>query len=410
MGGTGEDLSLDVEHGSVDDEEEENPANDAGFEDIATEVSTGNESEEDVDDLEVAHGLEGAEGDERLRAEQDHCDGLMKDAVDQDSGGELREHQIAAFAGDAGDEPEKGQGGNGSEPLVPGPLVEAEPMAAVESFKPGGRRRLEDPGNGNGCDSRGGEVCDLAGAPVADFFLERLVQCESEHTAKGEAHCSHEGMEGEGKQGEREGLPRLGRENARNGEDNERGGEVARVEVLVGDVEGCARHGEGEHGGEHGHGGPLGKEVGGLGEELGRDAPRGPEKDEEGGKLEEENGPGEREVGEANGLGYGSVKDRRLQLEAEEVSVVREEGGMKVCLDASEVDAVIFHAGVVSHDEEAEHREEQGEDEWTKGALVSQERSSPVARAIEKPRSQKFTRVRALDARNADGAFCVQGR
>lgn len=60
-----------------------------------------------------------------------------------------------------------------------------------------------------------------------------------------------------------------------------------------------------------------------------------------------------------------------------------EERGVEVGLDAGEVDAVILHAGVIAHDDEAEHREEKREEEWTNRSLLSQERRSPIDRALK---------------------------
>ena len=104
----GQELALDVEHGAVDDEQEKGPSTNAVFKKIAAEVTAADESQEDVDEVEVAHGFEGAECDEGLRSQQNHGDGLLKDAVDEDGGGEVSEHQLTALAGNAGDEPEEG--------------------------------------------------------------------------------------------------------------------------------------------------------------------------------------------------------------------------------------------------------------------------------------------------------------
>jgi hypothetical protein len=89
-------------------------------------------------------------------------------------------------------------------------------------------------------------------------------------------------------------------------------------------------------------------------------------------------------VGEADGLGDDGVKDCRPQLDAEEVGVMGEERGLQVGLDAGEIDAVVFHAGVVAHDEEAERGEKKGQDERTKKAQLSQKRVSPVLKDFEK--------------------------
>ena len=52
--------------------------------------------------------------------------------------------------------------------------------------------------------------------------------------------------------------------------------------------------------------------------------------------------------------GYDFVKDRGLQLNREEVGIVRIQTWVQVALDGGEVDAVVFRAGVISGDKDAD--------------------------------------------------------
>jgi hypothetical protein len=70
------------------------------------------------------------------------------------------------------------------------------------------------------------------------------------------------------------GLPSLTFKDARDRDEDERGGQIAGMQMLVGDGERRACNGQGEHGRYHGHGGPL---RGYLGEEVPRNAVRCPE-------------------------------------------------------------------------------------------------------------------------------------
>ena len=113
-------------------------------------------------------------------------------------------------------------------------------------------------------------------------------------------------MEDQGQQDEREGLPPFALQNAGDSDHDERGGDVARVKMLVSDAEGSAGDREGEQAGKHGHGGPL---RGGFGKELNSDPAGSPEDGKEADKLPEELGAGERDMGDADELGHPVVKD-----------------------------------------------------------------------------------------------------
>ena len=53
------------------------------------------------------------------------------------------------------------------------------------------------------------------------------------------------------------------------------------------------------------------------------------------------------------------VELRRLQLQPEKIRVVRVEGRVQIGFNRSQLDAVVFKAGVVAHHHESQRREEQ---------------------------------------------------
>ena len=60
--------------------------------------------------------------------------------------------------------------------------------------------------------------------------------------------------------------------------------------------------------------------------------------------------PGAQRLDRTDARGDQSVVDGGLKLQAEEVGVVRVEGGIEVLLDGGEVVGVVFEAGVIALD------------------------------------------------------------
>ena len=81
-------------------------------------------------------------------------------------------------------------------------------------------------------------------------------------------------MQQQGQHQQRNRLPALAFKNPGDGDQNERGGQIARMQVLVGDVQRRARHRQGKHGSHHGHSGPLRSR---FGKNKRSDAPAGPQ-------------------------------------------------------------------------------------------------------------------------------------
>jgi hypothetical protein len=60
----------------------------------------------------------------------------------------------------------------------------------------------------------------------------------------------------------------------------------------------------------------------------------------------------------------------------EELSIVAEESGVHPCFDGRKIDAVVFEAGVIAHDREAEHCEQKGQQEFKIESLLLQSEST----------------------------------
>jgi hypothetical protein len=108
-----------------------------------------------------------------------------------------------------------------------------------------------------------------------------------------------------------------------------------------------------------------------FGKELGGYSSRGPEDEKERNKLPDEHDPGDREMAKVYGLSYDAIKDGESQLESKEVGVVREEQRIEIGFDGGKVDAIVLHAGVIAHDEEAEYCETKSEGNRAKKARLS---------------------------------------
>jgi len=69
-------------------------------------------------------------------------------------------------------------------------------------------------------------------------------------------------------------------------------------------------------------------------------------------------GPGHGNASRSNELGHAAIKLRGLKLNSEEICVVGKKRRVKIRLDCSQVNPVIFSAGVVAHYCKAEQSEE----------------------------------------------------
>lgn len=349
MGDAGEELALADEHAGVDEDEEDDPAPDSGFEEVLADERAADQGHHDVDEVQVPHGLEGNEADERVRAGDDHGDELLEDAKGEDAPGELGEGFIAAFLCPAGEEPEEDEWGDCAEPLVPLPAIEEEVGAGLDGLAPGFGGAFKDPAEGREGHGCVGEfaLLDELGGTVADA----VDLGEGEEEAEADAERAHDGVEQEGSEQEGDGDPVAAGHDAVDGEEDEAGGEGAGVEVLIHDVEIGTGDGECEHGAEHGYAGPLGDRGT---KESAEDEESGGHDEEDGEALPEEFAPGDGEVGDAEGLRNDLVKGCGLELCLKEWGIMGEKLGLEVVLDGGEVHGIVFCAGVIAHDQEGD--------------------------------------------------------
>ena len=127
-------------------------------------------------------------------------------------------------------------------------------------------------------------------------------------------------MDGEGNREQNSGDPKAAVEDGDDGRENCSGRERARVKVLIGEVDGDARQGQSEQGGDGDDRGPMRLR---LREAAATDSPATVEHEEDGGELPEQDGPSQRQMSEADRPGDEFVEDGGLELQAEEFRVVR---------------------------------------------------------------------------------------
>ena len=95
-------------------------------------------SHEDVDQVQVAHGLHGRETNER-RGEQHDAGGCeLEGRKEGGASGEPRHHGAIRPAGVASHEPENEDRRDGAQPLVPGPAADEVVVARIERLLPRG--------------------------------------------------------------------------------------------------------------------------------------------------------------------------------------------------------------------------------------------------------------------------------
>jgi hypothetical protein len=158
------------------------------------------------------------------------------------------------------------------------------------------------------------------------------------------------------------GIERIG-----DGEEGQGGGEAAAGEVGVHEEERCSGDGESPKGAEQTEAGEL---RDGVGDAAGHDLTGGEEGEPEGEEIDEEDGPGEGDVGEADEGDERGDEEGEAEVLGDEGGVVGEEGGVKFDLDSGEVEAAVFCQGVVAMDEEREEGEREEESVPGGGAPV----------------------------------------
>lgn len=148
------------------------------------------------------------------------------------------------------------------------------------------------------------------------------------------------------KKKQRNRLPSLACQNAGDRQQYERGGDIARVKMLVGQVKCGSRNRQRHHRRDKGHACPP---RAFLLEENSCNAPGTRDDEENRRELEQQFRGRHGNVGETDKIRNPLIEECRLQLDAEERRIVRIEYWIQVTFDGSQIDAVIFNSRVIAH-------------------------------------------------------------
>ena len=136
----GEECSLRGKHGAVSEGEERGPSEGARPEKVLTEKASGDEDHEEIDQLKIAHGLQGSDPDETRRCENDHGCDLMDHSIREDGEGEAGKLWVLVLESEPPHGAEEDKRSDGAQPFVPGPSIEEVIAAGFESAAPRGGR------------------------------------------------------------------------------------------------------------------------------------------------------------------------------------------------------------------------------------------------------------------------------
>src|ERR1035438_9816654 len=155
---------------------------------------------------------------------------------------------------------------------------------------------------------------------------------------------------------QRYGLPSLSGQNSCHGKQDQRACQVAWVQVLVHDIQRCAGHWESKQSHEHGQARPS---SGGLLKEPANNAPASPDDQQDRESMQQQFCPSHLHSGDFNKPRHPCIKDTCPQLQLEESRVVGVECRVQICLDGSQIDAIVFRTRMVPRDKEANRRKQQ---------------------------------------------------
>ncbi len=144
-------------------------------------------------------------------------------------------------------------------------------------------------------------------------------------------------------------------------QENDRcGRHVARIQILIHDVERGSSDGNCEQCSHQSHASP-GRAL--IAEANARDAPASQQKKKDTGEVPEEDRPIQRQMGDAHRGGNDVGKQRHARVRHEVLVVEGIERGMEMLDDAGEIELGVFNAGVVAmHEHGADADEEQQSD------------------------------------------------
>jgi len=143
----------------------------------------------------------------------------------------------------------------------------------------------------------------------------------------------------------------------------------AGMKILIHQVEGRSRDGQGEQHRYQRDPGPLRPD---LAEQAAPDPQTSPEYEEDGQGMQSENDDPGGHMRQADQTGDGSVEDGGLQLEREEIRVMRVQRGRQIVFDGAEIHAVVLAPRMVARDGEAERRKQQERENVAQQRMVFQ--------------------------------------
>src|SRR5580692_2005045 len=124
MRGSAEQSSLRDEHAGGQGKKHDNPADGVGAEELLTENAAAQQRHEDVDKMQVTHGLHGQDANERRHEHDDGGDDELEDGKDGRYDGEAGHDGTSLVLRVVGYQPEDEDGSDCAEQFVPGPLAE----------------------------------------------------------------------------------------------------------------------------------------------------------------------------------------------------------------------------------------------------------------------------------------------
>ena len=136
---------------------------------------------EDVNQVQIAHGLHRGETNQRRRQQDDAGDGKLEGGKQGRGAGEPRHRRPIRATGIPRHSPENEDRRDDAKPFIPGPAADEVVVTGVERLSPGCRRALEDPEWGDAEGARAGAWRTFAGRARMSA-IQRITQYETPRT------------------------------------------------------------------------------------------------------------------------------------------------------------------------------------------------------------------------------------
>ncbi len=119
---------------------------------------------------------------------------------------------------------------------------------------PDGGRLLKHPAQRH---KRGCPGSTPSRAALFQPHMHRFQRCHGQEEAEGDSHCGHNGMKKKRQHQQQRCLPSLAGKDSRNRQQNHGGCHIARMQMLIGQIQRRSRNRQGEHRAYHRHARPL---------------------------------------------------------------------------------------------------------------------------------------------------------